>query len=169
MLDSRSSRIRASLREVLAVALLALGVVFSGPAACQTPGYDLQPDQWAPYESGIYLDRLHALMTTYRMSTAKIDYLRFEIKAWPVGPIELFRVSLDPQCSEDRCFFALFSSDLGDVPFVTFCHFKRGKMGHLFNPDRSNFSGFEFSCRNDDVLQVKVDHVHFGATIAPKR
>ena len=55
-----------------------LGIVFPDTGVGQTPGYGEKPDQWAPYDSGRYLDRLQKIKETYRLLESKISYLHFE-------------------------------------------------------------------------------------------
>jgi hypothetical protein len=136
------------------------------PAVGQMPGYGDKPDQWAPYESGKYFERLQKIISTYRFANSKVTYLRFEENGVGVGPVELFRISLAPDCSEGNCYFVLFASDL-ETPLVTPCIFWRAKLVHLFSPDGSRFFGFEFSC-SDAVLQVKVTPTHLMAIPVPR-
>jgi len=156
-----------TLKRFIAAALFAvlLGAVFPCAGVCQTPGYGETPDQWAPYESGQYLDQLLQIVRTYQFPESKITYLRFEIGDVGIGPVELFRIPA-PQsadCSEHDCyFFVLVASDHRDAPLVIPCQFKQAALTHLFNPNRSRFFGFEFSCPKT-LLQVKVTPTHFMA------
>jgi hypothetical protein len=159
---------RRLLKKILATAFCAclLGVVFLGAGICQTPGYGDKPDQWAPYESGPYSEQLQKIVKTYLFDgDSKITYLHFEETAAGVGSVELFRIP-DKQsrdCNEKDCyFFVLVASDYSNAPLVTPCQFKRVGISHFFNPDRSHFWGFEFSC-SETLLQVKVTPSHFMA------
>jgi hypothetical protein len=156
---------RSLLKNMLAAVLCAglFGFVSLGPGVCQTPGYGEKPDQWAPYESGQYFDHLRKIISTYRFSDSKISYLHFEESYANVGPVELFRISRGPDCSENNCYFVLFASDLGDAPLITECQFNRVGISHFFNPDRSHFWGFEFFCK-DTLLHVQVTRTQFWAT-----
>jgi hypothetical protein len=155
------------LKNIMAAALCAglLGAVFPGAGVCQTPGYGETPDQWAPYESGQYFDRLQQIVGTYQLPEGKITYLRFELAGVGIGPVELFRIPArqSADCREHDCdFFVLVASDYSDAPLVTPCQFQRAGLTHLFNPDRSRLFGFEFSC-SETLLQVKVTPTHFMA------
>jgi hypothetical protein len=125
------------------------GLYFSAQAFVRHPGYDDKPDQWAPYESGQYFDQLHKIAQTYQLSGSKISYLHFELTGAGIGPIELFRIPKrrSADCSENDCYyFVLIASDHSDAPLFDPCRFKQAALTHLFNPDRSKFFGFEFSC-----------------------
>jgi hypothetical protein len=163
--DSKS--LRSLLKDILATTFFVclLEMAFLGAGICQTPGYGEKPDQWAPYESGKYFDRLQEILGIYNISGSKIAYLHYELNDVRVGPVELFRIpmsrSLD--CGEKVCyFFILIASDHSDSPLLTPCQFKLAALTHLFNPDGSRFFDFEFSCA-DTVLQVKVTPTHFMA------
>jgi hypothetical protein len=133
----------------------------SSVGVAQTPGYGQQPDKWVPYESGQYLDRLQKIASTYELTGWKIAYLHFDANGLPVGDVDLFRISRSPQCAgKDDCYFVLFSSERREAPLITACQFKWGQTAHFFNPDGSNFWGFEFECK-DTLLQVKVTPTHF--------
>jgi hypothetical protein len=138
-------------------------------ASVRSRGYGEKPNQWASYDSGRYFDRLHQIMETYRLSDSKVDYLHYEQKGLGIGDVDLFRLSLGPECNEENCLFLLFASDLGDIPLITPCQFKRAGLAHLFNPDGTKFWGFEFSCGDDGVLQVKVTPTHFMARPIAKK
>ena len=158
---------RGLLKNILATAFCAclLGIVSLGAGVCQTPGYGEKPDQWAPYESGQYFEQLQKIVETYRLSGSKITYLHFEETDVGIGPVELFRVPKlrNADCSERDCYlFALIASDHSNAPLVIPCQFKQAALSHLFNPDRSRFFGFEFSCTHT-LLQVKVTPTHFMA------
>jgi hypothetical protein len=136
---------------------------FVGAGRCQAPGYGAKPDEWAPYESGQYFDRLQKILGVYEFSDRKISYLHFEIKDVGVGPVELFRIPAGKSCSENNCdFFVLVAYDHSDAPLVTPCQFKQAALTHLFNPDGSRFLLFEFACP-ETLLQVKVTPTHFMA------
>ena len=140
-----------------------LGIVFSSAGVCQTPGYGEEPDQWAPYESGQYFDRLQQIVSTYQLPESKFTYLRFELNDVGIGPVELFRTRApqNADCSEHDCyFFVLVASDHRDAPLVIPCQFKQARLSHLFTPDGSRFFGFEFSCPKAQH-QVKVTPTHF--------
>jgi hypothetical protein len=156
---------RGPLKNLLAMAFGAclLGIASLGAGVCQTPGYGDKPDQWAPYESGQYADYLQKIIRTYRFSDGKIAHLHFEEDAAGVGPVELFRISSGLECNESNCYFVLFASDVGDAPLITECQFKQAGITHFFNPDRSHFWGFEFSCK-DTLLHVQVTKAQFWAT-----
>ncbi len=133
----------------------------SSVGVAQTPGYGQQPDKWVPYESGQYLDRLQKIVSTYELTGWKIAYLHFDAKNPSVGDVELFRISRGGECgNNDDCYFVLFSSEMPDAPLVTECQFMWGQTAHFYNPDRSNFWGFQFECK-DTFLQVKVTPTHF--------
>lgn len=156
-------RLRAT---TLAVSLFGALLTTSGIA--QTPGYGVEPDRWAPYESGRYFDHLQKVLRTYQLSGWKIDYLHFQVTEFPVGPVDLFRISHGRECrDQDDCYFVLFSSDMPEAPLVTACQFEWGGYAHFFNPDRSNLWGFQFACK-DTALQVKVTPTHFSAMSIPK-
>jgi hypothetical protein len=152
------------LRKVLAAALFAVLLgIFSSAGVCQTPGYGEEPDQWAPYESGQYFDRLQQIVSTYQLPESKFTYLRFELNGVGIGPVELFRTRApqNADCSEHDCYlFVLVASDHRDAPLVIPCQFKQARLTHLFTPDRSRFFGFEFSCPKAQI-QVKVTATHF--------
>ena len=159
--------IRRFLKNFLATAFCAclLGIVFLSAGICQTPGYGDRPDQWAPYASGPYFERLQRIVETYRLDASEFAHLHFEITGVGVGPVELFRIpeSRSRDCNESQCyFFVLVASDYSNAPLVTPCQFKRAALTHLYNPDRSRFFGFEFSC-SETLLQVKVTPTHFMA------
>src|SRR6266705_1515190 len=104
----------SSLKNILAAALCAGLLAFSGAGICQTPGYGEKPDQWAPYESGQYFGRLQKISKIYRFDGSKITYLHFEETDVGVGPVELFRIPVgrSPNCNENDCyFFVLVASD----------------------------------------------------------
>jgi hypothetical protein len=158
---------RNFLKGILATAFCAglFGILFLGAGVCQTPGYGKKPDQWAPYESGQYFDRLRKIISTLHFSDRNIAFLHFEDTRAGVGPVELFRIPVgrSRDCRENECyFFVLIASDHRDAPLVTPCQFKQAALSHLFNPDGSRFFGFEFSCA-EALLQVKVSPTHFMA------
>ena len=146
-----------SLKRLLAIGLMAglLGIACPADGIGQTPGYGYQPDQWASYESGPYLARLQKTMQTYGLSGDRIEHLHFDENTIGPGSVELFRLSRGSECGEGNCFFVLFATNLGDTPLVTPCQFKDAGIAHFFNPDRTHFWGFEFSC-GDLLQQVKV-------------
>ena len=155
------------LKKILATAFLVglLGVASLGAGICQTPGYKDKPDEWAPYESGQYFEQLQTIVKTYDFDGSKITYLHFEQTGVGIRPVELFRIPVarTQDCSEKDCyFFVLVAFDHRDAPLMTPCQFKQAALSHLFNPDRSRFFGFEFSCE-DALLQVKVTPTHFMA------
>jgi hypothetical protein len=159
------------LKGVIATALCVclLGVVFSGSGICQTPGYGRTVDDWAPYESGQYLDRLQKIAGTYQFS-GKITYHRFELSDVGIGPVDLFRIPArqSAHCSGDDCyFFVLIASDYSGAPLVTPCQFKQAVLTHLFNPDSSRTFLFEFTCA-DALLQVGVTPTSFMAVPVQK-
>jgi hypothetical protein len=167
--DAKTSR--RHFRNFLATALCVclLGIAFLGAGVCQTPGYGDKPDQWALYERGPYFEQLQKILRTYRFDGSNITYLHFE-ESLGVGPVELFRIPVDRDrdCNEDQCyFFILIASDYSNTPLVTLCQFKRADISHFFNPDRSHFWGFEFSC-SETLLQVKVTPTHFMAMSVEK-
>jgi hypothetical protein len=133
-----------------------LGIVSLGSGVCQTPGYGEKPDEWAPYERGRYFDQLQEIVKTYEFADGRITYLHFETTAAGIGPVELFRLpgARSRDCGGNGChFFVLVASDHSGT--------------HLFNPDRSRFFGFEFSCPAT-LLQVKVTPTHLMAITAEK-
>ncbi len=152
----------ALFKKNLAVALLIVAFTFACPSAgfSQTEGYWRKPDNWEPYKDGPYFMRLQEILKTYRLSDSSIAYLHFAGIPPGIGDVELFRIALGQECSESTCYFVLFSSDLGDVPLITQCQFQRMGLAHLFNPDGSNFFGFEFSCQ-DMLLHVQVTKTQF--------
>lgn len=156
--------LRVKLGRLVAAASLGwmLAVVSAGSGLCQVPdyGYERDQDQWAPYESGRYFDHLQKIVTTYRFSGWKISYLHFEVNGIAIGAVDLFRISEGQGCREGSCYFVLFSSEMPNAPLITECQFKSGGYAHFFNPDGSNFWGFEFSCK-ETLLQVKVTSTHF--------
>jgi hypothetical protein len=174
MSNSSKAKTRLSfLGKILVTAFSAglLAIVFSAVGICQTPGYGDKPDQWAPYESGQYFEQLQRIMSTYQASDTKIAYLHFEFPDVGIGPVELFRIPLPRRwdCTENDCdLFVLVASDHSDAPILTFCQFKQAALTHLFNPDGSNFFGFEFSCP-ETLLQVKVTSTHFMAMPLEKK
>jgi hypothetical protein len=154
---------RGPLKKWLVTALWAglLGIVFASVGVAQTPGYGQRPDNWASYEGGRYFDHLQKIVSTYRFSGWKIDYLHFDVNDPMVGTVELFRISRGPECGgNDDCYFVLFSSEMPNAPFITACRFGWGQTDHFYNPDRSHFWGFQFECK-DTLLQVKVTPTHF--------
>ncbi len=148
------------LRKLIAAAFagLTLAVAISGPVVCQSA----QPDGWASYDSGRYFDHLQKIVIAYGFSDWKIHHLHFEASGIEIGAVDIFRISRVQDCREDDCYFVLFSSALPNAPLITACQFKQGGYAHLFNPDGSNFWGFEFACK-ETLLQVKVTPTHFFA------
>jgi len=150
------------LKRLLVPALMAglLGMACPADGVGQTPGYGYQPDQWATYERGPYLERLQKTMKTYGLSGDKIEHLHFDENTVGPGPVELFRLSRGTECGEGNCYFVLFAPSLGDTPLITGCQFKFGGITHFFNYDRTHYWAFEFSC-GDLLQQVKVSTADF--------
>jgi hypothetical protein len=84
--------IRGLLKNFLATAFCAclLGIVFLSAGICQTPGYGDKPDQWAPYDSGPYFERLQRIVETYRLDASEFAHLHFEITGEGSGPLSCF-------------------------------------------------------------------------------
>lgn len=158
MVEEVSLKRISLLKRLIAAAFtgLMLAVASAGPVVCQS----VQPDGWKSYDNGRYFDHLQKIAVTYGFSGWKIHHLHFETSGIEIGEIDIFRISRVQSCSEADCYFVLFSSAMPNAPFVTACQFKQGGYVHLFNPDGSNFWGFEFACK-ETLLQVKVTPTHF--------
>ena len=162
------SRRGGFLKNILATAfcIVLLGISFSGAGTCQTISpYAEEPGPWKPYKSGKYFDQLRNIASTYMFSDSNFTFVRFELSDAGIGPVDLFRIPVDRNrhCSGADCyFFVLVASDHSSAPFLTSCQFTQTVLTHLYNPDRTKFFAFEFSCE-DALLEVKVTPSHFMA------
>jgi hypothetical protein len=133
----------------------------------QTPGYGQRPDDWAPYISGPYLEKLRDVLKTYRLAGDTIAYLHYEGIPQSINSVDLFRVSPGQECGEKACYFVLVASDFPEVPLITECKFQQAGLAHFFNPDGSKFFGFEFSCQ-ESLLHVQVSKTKFWVSSQKK-
>jgi hypothetical protein len=123
---------------------------------------------WVEYTEGPYLDRLKTLFREYNIKLQHVARRHFPGIEQVIGDVDIFQVSAGESCAAQRCYYALFSTDLGEIPVLTECAFERaGELGHPHRPDGSLFFLFEFAC-GDTATQIQISRSHFWITSRQK-
>ena len=145
----------------LALNALVAGGLILGPNttlyADTTP--PLPSQEWRQPTEGAYLARVKTIFEkTYKISSPRILQQHFS-GGGLIGDVELFQISRSETCAARGCYYALFSHDIGEMPFLTDCNLERYFFAHNHHPDGTKFFAFEFSCGSTfTYVQVSRDH-----------
>jgi hypothetical protein len=118
-------------------------------------------EQWKPATDGKHLVRLKTIFEkTYKIPSPRILQQHIPGMQGVFGDVEMFQISQAEECGTKKCYYALFSDEVGDSPFLTNCEPGRWNLAHNHHPDGSNFFVFEFSC-GDSFTYVRISRGHF--------
>jgi hypothetical protein len=123
---------------------------------------------WVEYKEGPYLDRLKNLFRGYNINLSHVAHLH--VPGFPAGgmsDVEIFQVSAGESCSDQKCYYALFSANFGEIPILTGCEFELADLAHTHRPDGALVFAFQFAC-SDTLTQIQISRDHFWVTSTPK-